>query len=191
MKTEEIVKRIQKEQDTALFNELLNSYEKMIYKVINSFNLNNGAFLIDEDELFQEGSLALYNAAMAYDERKGAKFTTFAYKVIYNNIVNKIREAKRRSGRDQYSIDTFNYSDYSRQFSVAERYVSYGQESELLRDYELFCKTLSVVDRNILLLRQAGLSYKQIGEKLGISSKKVDNRLVYIKRRMKAFLKLE
>lgn len=190
MNTIEIVKKIQRKEDVGLFSDLLRRYERMIYKIIDGFDLNNGAFRIDKDELFQEGSVALYNAAKAYDEDKGASFTTFAYKVIYNNIVSKIRDAKRSAGKDLYSIDTLYNVDYSRAFSVADDCVAYVRDVEFKSDYERFLNTLDAFDKAVISLRGMGYSYKQIAEKLEVSEKKVDNRLVAIKKKMKVFLKL-
>ncbi|MBP5732380.1 MAG: sigma-70 family RNA polymerase sigma factor [Lachnospiraceae bacterium] len=51
---------------------------------------------IDEDDLMQEGRLALLDAARGYDETRGARFTTYAY-VTIRNAMNDLWEEHKKS----------------------------------------------------------------------------------------------
>lgn len=39
-------------------------------------------------DLVQEGSIALYKAVITYNDKKKVKFSTYAYKIIYNEFLN-------------------------------------------------------------------------------------------------------
>ncbi|MDO4198510.1 MAG: RNA polymerase sigma factor [Erysipelotrichaceae bacterium] len=190
MKTEELIIRIQND-DKESFEQLLKENRGLIYSVINSRDLQMGAFKIDEDELFQEGSIALYEAAMTYKGGKGTKFSTWAYKIIYCRIIDRIRELRCRSGLDFYSLDTFNNLEYSNAFAVEDNCVAYVKEKEFEKDVGSFLMSLSKEDRRIFELRKEGLSYRQIGIILKIDEKKVDNRLLAIRKKLKNYLKEE
>ena len=48
--------------------------------------------LLNNDEAYSEGLLALYNAATTYDSNNGAKFSTYATTCIYNALASYIRK---------------------------------------------------------------------------------------------------
>ena len=89
-KLKKIINKI-KSGDQEAFNNLLELHYKMIFSIINSFNKNNGDFSINEDDLFQEGSLGLYEAVLCFDDSIDIKFSTFAYNIIRRKILNEIR----------------------------------------------------------------------------------------------------
>ena len=74
---------ITEEEATALIKK----YERLIARLAYAAMRELGIMpwdAIDEDDLMQEGRLALLDAARGYDEKKGAKFITYAYVAISN-----------------------------------------------------------------------------------------------------------
>lgn len=184
-----LVESIQKNKDDSLaFEKLLNNYSRMIRKIISSYSLENGAFMVDVDELYQEGSLALYKAARTFDMERGIEFSTYAYRVISNNIITRLREMRRRGSQDQLSIDSYYNPDYTNIMAVADSAIDYMKTSRMNEDLELFLQSLSNEDRKYLKLREEGLSYKQIAIICNTDVKRIDNRLSSIRKRMKSFL---
>lgn len=184
----EIISKIKNGDDNA-FKDLLHEHERMIYKIINSQTLTRGDYLLDDDSLFQEGSLALYNAALTYDESKGMSFSSYAYMVIRSRIVTVIRNIRRKSNYEWYSIDTIKNVDYSTDFSnttVCDNPpVAYHREIEIKENLEKFLAELPREDRLIFSLRSNDVSYKEIGKLLNMNIKKIDNRIRMLKRRLR------
>ena len=52
-------------------------------------------------------------------------------------------------------------------------------------ELDTFFKSLSEEDRQILTLKEKQYSYKQISERLQIDRKRIDNRIRYLKKRLK------
>ena len=185
LRVSKLIRRI-RNYDKEAFGELLEVFQRMIYKIIYSFNLDNGDFRVDENDLFQEACLALYDAVFTYEEDRNVQFLTYAYMVIRSRISTQLRCLSRSQGEDLVSLD--NRLDHSLKFAVSEDPVQYHQDEILKEKYERFLITLNEEDRRILELRDEDLSYKQIAEELHISVKKVDNRLRNMKKRFKRFI---
>lgn len=60
--------------------------KKIIISIYNDCNFKGANF--DYDDLFQEGCISLYKAISKYDENKDFKFSTYAYSVIKNDLLN-------------------------------------------------------------------------------------------------------
>lgn len=60
--------------------------KKIIISIYNDCNFKGANF--DYDDLFQEGCISLYKAISKYDEDKDFKFSTYAYSVIKNDLLN-------------------------------------------------------------------------------------------------------
>ena len=73
-------------------NEILKLNYKIVYKVVNKFNLNN-TFPLDYNDLVQTAIFSLYNSLDKYIVGKSS-FGTFAQKVIYNGIAMEIKRTK-------------------------------------------------------------------------------------------------
>lgn len=53
--------------------------------------INENIFGFSYDDIFQEGCIWLCKAAVTYQEDKGVKFETYAFKVIYNGLLTYCR----------------------------------------------------------------------------------------------------
>ncbi|MCT2536662.1 sigma-70 family RNA polymerase sigma factor [Aquibacillus koreensis] len=67
------------------FEDLLSHHENIIYHIINKYGIRD-----PEKEFYQDGVIALWQAAASYDESKG-KFSSYAYFKIEKEILSMIR----------------------------------------------------------------------------------------------------
>ena len=185
---EEYLIRIRQGDEDA-FASLLKDYRKMIYSIINSFNREHGDYAISEDDLFQEASLALLKAARTYEEDKEMKFSSFAYMVIKKRIINVIKQHRRTYEEEHYSIDNYEFFDHMTCFAVCDQPYIYHRECELREHLSVFYDSLSAEDRKIVDMRQDSLSYRQIAAQLHSDVKRIDNRLMAVKRELRSYMK--
>lgn len=50
----------------------------MIYSIINKYYVQKTAIILQEEDLYQEALIALYEAKQKFDESLNVSFTTFA-----------------------------------------------------------------------------------------------------------------
>lgn len=70
-----------------LTNELVSSYEKLVYSIISKYSNER-----NKDDLFQVGMMGIIDASKKYDSESGIKFTSFAYKYILGEVLKYLRE---------------------------------------------------------------------------------------------------
>lgn len=188
MKEEVLVKNIQENinRDEAI-NELIITYRPLILSIIAKFNQLITDFSIDREDLIQEGNIGLYNAAMAYDfnNKKGAKFVTFAYVVIRRRILTYVKRYNHIYSNESHSIDNLPFSENNRSLVSTriednpDQSFRYAEICERLRNCYAH---LESEQQNIIDLKNKGYSYEQISHILGINKKRVDNQLQKIRR---------
>lgn len=76
------------------FNDLLTEHENMIHYLIKKFGIRD-----PEKEFYQEGVIALWNAAETYDETRG-KFSSYAYFRIEKALLSLIRKHNRQAEKE-------------------------------------------------------------------------------------------
>ncbi len=133
----------------------------------------------------------LYRAVFTFEEDKNVKFSSYAYLVLKNRIRNVFRSYYNIHKEETYSIDSREHQDYLLSLAVKEDPVRYHKEQEFRKRLDRFMKDLSSEDKQILELIGDELSYKEIADLLHISTKKIDNRLRILRKRMGQYLKDE
>lgn len=189
-KYSEIIKEIKNGNKDA-FNIIYEDHRKMIYKIIYGHKLEKGDYLMDVDSLFQEGSLALYDAVFSYREEKGMSFTAYAYMVIRGRINTYIRDTYKKSEEENTSLENARNIESlisKSAYCISESPVAYHREMEFRRKLSEFVSKLPHEDKEILIMRSEDLSYKQISERLNTNAKHVDNRLTILRKRLKKHL---
>ena len=189
----ELIKKIKKGDDKS-FEILLERNRKLIYKIIYNRNLEMGDYLVDAENLFQEGSLALYDAVYSFEPERGMSFTSYAYMVIRSHINTYYRDNVANHGDEYYSIDNYENIDYHISMSnlqISDNPVEYHRELEFEKKLDEFMSKLCFEDRQLIEMRSDNYSYKQISERLNINTKRVDNRLRILRKRLKEHLKEE
>ncbi len=176
---EELV-ALSKSGDTSCVNELLRRHKSTVNKAVRRFFLPFG----DNDDLMQEGTLALYNAIMSFDESAGASFKTFAYLCVRRRIYDLIREST--SVKNRALLDSVPLDEVETPYNNPETlYIEDEREKLLLQEID---KILSDEEKKIFDAYLNGNSYKEIATSLSVSTKKVDNTLQKIRKSLKKSL---
>ena len=162
--------------------------ENMPLVTARVIKLNKGIF--DED-LFQEGSLALTLAAERFDASKGFAFSTFAVKYIdgwilrYKNLNATIRPLRRGGAFLYHSVDSLQRTigDEEDRMSLGDILSSDIEvEKEAVGNIvaKTFMNTLKDRERQILILSMNGIAQKNIGKIVGASQPQVSRILKHI-----------
>ena len=139
-------------------------------------------FLIggDSEDLTQEGMIGLMHAIREYRPDRAASFRTFAEVCIRNRIRSVITAAAR--GKHAPLNNSIPMEALPDMISGPEEsLIDREEDSERLRRLE---DRLSSLEKSILSLYLAGLTYDEIGRQLGRSSKSVDNAIQRIRRKV-------
>ena len=177
-----LIEQIRSGNDAA-FSSLVSKYRHMIYKIIYSCHLDNGDYRYDEDDLFQEGCLALYKCVFSFEEDRNVRFSTYAYMIIRSKVKENLRAAARGRSEGIYSLEKASQHDLKD--LVCCDPLKYHHEEQVKEELKIFFKELSDEDRQILTMKEQEYSYKQICERLSIDRKRVDNRIRFLKKRLK------
>ncbi|MCR5077616.1 MAG: RNA polymerase sigma factor [Prevotella sp.] len=154
-----------KQQNEQEFSRLVREHKSTIYTVCYMFSK-------DEDEvndLFQEVLVNLWKGMPAF--RGDSDVRTWIYRISLNTCISCDRK-KRKHKTVPLSIDINPFTDSdddSRQVQLLNRRIS----------------QLGPFDRAIVLLWLENMSYEEIGEVVGISTKNVSVRLYRIKEKLK------
>ena len=152
---------------------------KMIPDVRREASKFSGAVGVDSDDLFQEGMIGLLSAARSYKTDCGASFRTYASVCIRNRIISAVKKASGgKSVRRDLLVPLETELSYDDGLVVKE---------ECDRLFGFIETQLSERERSILKLFLSGLSYGEIAQKLGSSSKSVDNALQRVRRKLKKY----
>ena len=168
---EELVVLAQKGDEYA-FNALASRFLNTRYIVSNSTYL-------DVDDFVQEGMFGFLNAVRTFDVNKGVPFEAYASVCMRNSI---------NTAAGSVSADIPVEAD-SEAFSVLESTedpLGHVITAERLNNVLIACEvTLSEVEKTVVFFRASGMSYVEIGEKLGMTAKSVDNAVQRARRKLK------
>ena len=126
---------------------------------------------IHEEDLYQEGMLALIKAEMTYKPESGVKLETYASRVITNRFIDLMR--KQTDKPDELNEDTqsgdFNLDD----------------EVNLLEIKKILREQINDIERAVFNSYVEGFSYEEIGAIFELPRKKIDNIVQKVKRKIK------
>lgn len=171
--------------DSAAFSRLFQRYLPLLSRKANHYAKQCG---LDAEDFLQEGLMALYRAAVSFDEDAGASFKTYASTCMENAMVDAVRRFVKSSGKGSLSLDQMEEGALHEKalrdpdipledaYAVRERLQAMVHRVETV---------LSDFERQVLALRLRGYSYGQASEKLGVSPKSVDNAMQRIKRKLR------
>ena len=130
---------------------------------------------VQEDDLYQEGMLALIKAEMTYKPESGVKLETYASRVITNRFIDLLR----KSGDSlRESSQMLNEDTQSGDFNLEDE-VNLIEIRNILRDQ------ISDIERAIFNSYIEGFSYDEIGVIFELPRKKIDNIVQKVKRKIK------
>lgn len=146
-------------------------YERMVRTIARGLMRSYDVVGLDEEDLVQEGMIALLKAQQTYNEKSNAKFETYASVVIRNRIIDVIRSYK--------VIEPIKATEPT----VGEDCDSSGNHvEELLKILHEVLQKCSDVEKAIFNAYFQGYSYDEICKIFSINKKKVDNTIQKIHR---------
>lgn len=156
---------MKEKEEEQQFANLVRENKSTIYTVCYMFSK-------DEDEvaeLFQETLVNLWKGFGSFEERSNAR--TWVYRVALNTCISADRKKKRRKTVPlSMNVNLFEDDDAdTQQVQMLKKRIS----------------KLGPFDRAIILLWLENMSYEEIGQVVGISTKNVSVRLYRIKEQLK------
>ena len=132
----------------------------------------------DNDDLMQEGMLALLRAAQAFRFDGGASFATYARLCVKHRLWNA---AERLMAHETPQEDKSLFSQLEKGGAAgdpSDRVLGHEEETAFLARLK---QVLSDLEYRVMVLHVAAYSYEEIAAALNISSKSVDNALCRIR----------
>lgn len=136
---------------------------------------------LEPDDLAQEGRLGLFMAIRSYKSVSGIPFASYAKLCIRRKMASAMRSASRYKNlplNTAIPIDWVGVSVNDVEDSVISR-------EHLLEIKRAFKLKLTHFERAALALRLGGMTYSRIAGMLGADTKKIDNALQSVKRKLK------
>ena len=175
---EELAARVRKGDSTAS-SELIRRFSPFVRSAAKHYF---GASL-ENDDIVQEGMIALLLAAYSYSDKKNASFKTYSAVCISNrlNTVVIAQNAAKHIPLNTYvPIDEVELASGSTPESI---YIDAEHTDELISEIN---KELSALEKKVLSHFLAGSSHRETASALSISEKAVANALQRVRAKLRA-----
>ena len=158
--------------------ELVKRYLRPVRVYARPYFLAGG----DSEDLIQEAMFGLLKAIREFDPSHDARFKTFAEVCIRNRIRSAVTKAARSKHAPLNDSVPFE-SPMLRETGASpeELYISREEETERMARLK---QQLSPLECKVLHFFLLGLSYQEISEQVGRSTKSVDNTVQRIRRKV-------
>ena len=185
-----------KQGDPVAYDRLVRRYYGFVRLKASSYFLAGG----DADDLVQEGLVGLYKAVRDFRSDRESSFRNFAELCITRQIITAVKTATRNKHTplNQYvsfsstpasTVDGEPTLDEVIPGPLVNDPVNQVISAEELRSLVACLSTaLSDLESRVLALYLDGLSYEQVGERIGCDTKTVDNALQRVKRKVVSHL---
>lgn len=182
---EELVLLAQKDNKNAM-SFIIEKYKSVVKAVSRSYFLVGG----DDEDLFQEGLIGLFNAIVSYNGK--SSFKSYVYVCVKNNIVSVIRKYNNQKNLPMLNYVSLtghaNMESDKTDIVIDERisdpeteYINRESSEELKQKIS---NTLSNLENNILALYLQGFSYAEIALKTNKQVKSIDNAIQRIRKKV-------
>lgn len=139
---------------------------------------------LEIDDLSQEGLIGLMSAVKTYNKYCGTSFKTYARLCIDRSMISAAKSVIAKKRVPACLLQSLNDDGEMLSGSVDPAAAVIAKE-----DLNIFlkkaCKVLSPLEYNVLNEYLAGLSYKEISEKMRISVKTVDNAMRRVRHKLR------
>ena len=170
--TDEVLVELSRGGDEYAFNVLAGKY-------LNTRSHNSTAAYLDSDDFVQEGMFGFLNAVRSFDPQKGSSFKSYASVCMRNSINSAAYNLP-----DDIPVD--NNSDTLTNIQGDDDPLKHIITSEQLSEVLDACQvSLSSLEKTVVFFRAGGVSYDEIGKKLGMTPKAVDNAVQRARRKLK------
>lgn len=157
--------RLVREHNDAAFSELVGRYAPLMNKIVNKFTSSRVLY----DEAFSEACVALHKAALSYDFSKSDVITFGLYSnvCVYRRLCDLVSKSAKALPSADVDVDLLaSESNIESRLVYRERMTEYlNKARELLSEYEY----------SVFVLYLEGDSTSEIADKLGKSTKSVEN----------------
>lgn len=199
LSNEELVLEYRKGNQIA-FNKLIEKNNGLIQKITGKFITVDS--ISGYDDLYQEGLVGLFKAVNSFNST--VKFSTYAYKVIHNELSNYTRKHVRQKNNvnyTKYSLVSINdYIPNTESLTYAEiiSYDSeqfetpfYGCDIDLRADIMRVLETFPQMDKYMFMSYSKGNdNYESIGELYNMTGNEAKYKVDKIKKRLRAELEI-
>ncbi len=190
---EQLVYRIQKENDKEAIDLLLFRYENETKKIVFARLGKWHRQYFEYDDFFQLVRLTTLKVIKLYDPQKGSFYN------YWSGATNRIITSEiRRLTKNNYSVEirqilVFNDNEENYYFdniksdelSTVEQY----QYNELFSNINTIAEEfLSPFEKAVLYYRMVGYSFNEIANKLKTTPKKIDNAMAKVRRKLRHYL---
>lgn len=167
------------------FNLLVNRYEKYIFHIINLYKKNYYFFAYEDNDLYNESLLLLYECTFSYCEDYDVKFSSYYLACLKRKLMSLIRNLASNKNKghafalsldycpSNEDLDLYNIIDND-QLLVSEQVTNTYLIDDSLK---LIKKKMNLLEQKVIYYYLNGYSYLEIGRLLEIEFKKVDNTL--------------
>lgn len=186
-----------KQGDMQSMDNILNYFKPKVVAICREYFLIGADF----DDILQEGMIGLYKAILGYEQDKNENFSSFASLCIHRHVQNAVRRATSKKNQplnDYLSINIEGgVGDEENSIKILLKAKDKGAEQiSLDREqnklfYNKIKDELSGVQYQVLLMYLNGYAYNEIATKLDLNTKRVDNQIQQIKKKLKRLLKGE
>lgn len=148
-------------------------------RYLNTRSHTSTAAYLDSDDFVQEGMFGFLNAVRTYNIARGTPFKAYASVCMRNSINNAAYGIP-----DDIAVD--GSSDTFVNISSGDDPLGHIITSEQLAEVLDACQvTLSSLEKTVVFLRAGSVSYEEIGARLGMTAKAVDNAVQRARRKLK------
>lgn len=133
-----------------------------------------------DEDLKQDAILYMCKCLLKYDETKGIKWNTYAYKSVYLYIKRKHARQVLESSRIVFLDQNPPKADEKQQIKDAKQF---------LREYKIkhILYHCNEKEREVVMLKLQGYTAKQIADKMGVSHFVIQNIFWRIKARLRKY----
>ena len=135
---------------------------------------------LDSDDFVQEGMIGFLKAVKTYDFSRGVPFEAYAFKCMQNSI-------NTAAGISRVEIPVGMSSEIPETTDTDEDPLKLILDGEHFNEVLSACETtLSDVEKTVVFFRAGGMAYEEIGKRLNMTEKSVDNALQRARRKLKS-----
>ena len=135
------------------------------------------AGIAEQDDLVQEGLIALYECSCTYDAKRGIPFDAYALTCVRRRMISALRK-----NSVVCSVTLDELQSLPDLVSTAPAPEDYALGKESVERLRLLLHThLSPFERQVLTLHVEGLRHREIAQRVGKTEKSVENALSRIR----------
>ena len=163
------------------FDAVYELYTPLINSVTEKYRVKYSLSSDDAEEMRQEASIALYDAALSYNPDRGVSFGLYA-KICIKNRLTSLLFRHGKSIKTEYIDDENEPPAIFEEPTPEEIVINRESFSEIKKRIEL---SLTDLERSVFDLYLAGASFEDISTAMNISKKSANNAMQRIKAKLK------